>query len=82
MMLKTFVQRITMYGCETKTIGEAERKEAFKISCYRRMLKIKQIKEKIVKKSEEKKSSYDKAHIRRGKIGKRCFKRVKWEIKG
>ena len=32
-----------MYGCETWTIGEAERKrlEAFEISCYRRMMNIK-----------------------------------------
>ena len=32
-----------MYGCETWTIGEAERKrlEAFKMWCYRRMMNIK-----------------------------------------
>ena len=32
-----------MYGCETWTIGEAERKrlEAFEMSCYRRMMNIK-----------------------------------------
>ena len=32
-----------MYGCETWTIGEAERKrlEAFEMWCYRRMMNIK-----------------------------------------
>ena len=32
-----------MYGCETWTIGEAERKrlEALEMSCYRRMMNIK-----------------------------------------
>ena len=34
-----------MYGCETWTVGETERKrlEAFEIWCYRRMLEIKRL---------------------------------------
>ena len=39
MLLKTYVWSIAMYGYETWTIGEAERKrsEAFEMSCYRRI---------------------------------------------
>ena len=38
-----YVWSIAMYGCETWTIGEAERKrlEAFEMWCYRRMMNIK-----------------------------------------
>ena len=43
LLLKTYVWSIAMYGCETWTIREAERKrlEAFEMWCYRRMMNIK-----------------------------------------
>ena len=43
MLLKIYVWSIAMYGCETWTIGEVERKrlEAFEMSCYKRMMNIK-----------------------------------------
>ena len=43
MLLKTYVWSIAMYGCETWTIGEAERirLEAFEMWRYRRMKNIK-----------------------------------------
>lgn len=41
--LKTYVWSTALFGCETWTIGEADKKkiEAFEMWCYRRMLKIK-----------------------------------------
>ena len=43
MLLKTYIWSIAMFGCETWTIWEAERKrlEAFERWCYRRMMNIK-----------------------------------------
>lgn len=41
-LLKTYIWSTTLYGCETWTVGEADRKklEAFEMWCYRRMMKI------------------------------------------
>ncbi|KAI5715825.1 hypothetical protein M8J77_023140 [Diaphorina citri] len=41
-LIKSFVWSVLLYGCETWTIGEADRKhiEAFEMWCFRRTLKI------------------------------------------
>ena len=41
-LLKAYVWSVALYGCETWTIGSADRKkiEAFEMWCYRRMLRI------------------------------------------
>ena len=55
-------QEDAMYGCETWTIGETERKrlDAFEMSCYRRMRNIKWMdritKEEVLGRIEEKRT--------------------------
>ena len=69
-----YVWSIAMYGCETWTIGEAERKrlEAFEMWCYRRMMNIKWMdritNEKVLGRIEEKRTLWKSLKKRRGQM--------------
>ena len=63
-----------MYGCETWTIGEAERKrwEAFEMWCYRRMINIKWMdritNEEVLGRIGERRTSWKSLKKRRGQM--------------
>ena len=63
-----------MYGCETWTIGEAERKklEAFEMWCYRKMMNIKWMDritiEEVLERIGERKTSWKRLRKRRGQM--------------
>ena len=82
-----------MYGCETWTIGKAERKrlEAFEMWCYRRMMNIKWMdkitNEEVLGRIGERRTLWKSLKKRRGQMMGHTLRhggllRGRWERKG
>ena len=69
-----YVWSIAIYGCETWTIGEAERKrlDVFEMWCYRRMMNIKWMdkitNEEVLERIEERRTLWKSLRKRRGQM--------------